>query len=561
MPRTHTRTPMPGGIATTLAAAAITTVTLATLAACGGGSGGSPTAQPVEPGAPMVTPEPDTGVSFSRANPSGEDLLDHWNQADAAQTALGLTTADVAAGAIGTLLDGANPVRETSRARMRNLDPARLETIGEANGITYGTWQDGPAGTLNMQLDWSQAESLSPERRGDFERAVKAWTYRLNEDFPARTVPAGEDYDFMLFSYDEPQVADDMLIAVELETWDNQYDISGGNYFEWSERNGDLETWFGHIQIAPGDVARRETDFRTYMYVITHELGHTLPSMPHYDEAGLFPDMGPYEQYFDPAAGTFNGPNAMAANGGEPVPYQWIDDEYQPVPAHTPGARIDFGHIGPCDAIMSYCTPAGRDQHVRPTELDFAILQDLGYDLLSASEAGEPEVYGYGAWATYSAWGAGVERIIAYHGSGDSLRITDRLSAHADAFGTAPGTDFADAHAGMAGSATWTGSLLGVDVGRAMLPPVFGDAAMTIDLADLDGMLAFSNLMTAVDGELRDFRRGSLDYAITVTGNEFRDGDGTVHGSFYGPGHEEMAGVLDDRSSSVNLIGGFGGTR
>ena len=210
---------------------------------------------------------------------------------------------------------------------------------------------------------------------------------------------------------------------------------------------------------------------------------------------------------------------------------------------------------------MSYCTPAGRDQHVRPTELDFAILQELGYDLLPASEASESEVYGYGAWASYSAWGAGVERIITYHGSGDDLRITDRLSAHVDASRTMPGTSFADAHAARTGAATWTGCLLGVDVGRAMLPPVFADAAMTVDLADLDGTLAFDNLATAVGGEVHDFRQNSLNYDITVTGNGFSDGDGIVNGSFYGPGHEEMAGVLDDRYGEVNLIAGFGGTR
>ena len=549
----------PTAVASLIYTAMLGTVLL--LAACGGGGsgGGSPTALPMEPDPPMVTPEPDTGVSFTRANPSGEDLLDHWNQTDAAQTALGLTTASVAAGGIRSLLRGADSVREDSRALMRNADPSRIETIGHDNGITYGTWQDGPAGTLNMELDWSQATSLSAERRGDFERATKAWTYRLNEDFPARQVPAHEDYTFMLFSYDEPQTADDMLIAVELETWDGS-DSAGGNYFEWSERNGDLEAWFGHIQMSPHEMSHYRTDFHRYMHVITHELGHTLPTNPAYDEQyGLRPNLGRYEEYLDIEAGTFNGPNAMAANGGNPVPYQWLDAERQPVASGTPGATIDFGHIGPCDSIMSYCNDG--PVLLQPTELDFAILQDLGYDLLSASEASEPEVYGYGAWATYSAWGAGVERMIEYHGSGASLRITDRLSAHADAFGTAPGIDFADAHAGMTGSATWTGALLGVDIGQAMLPPVFGDAAMTVDLADLDGTVAFSNLTTAIDGELHDFRRRSLDYGITVTGNGFGDGSGVVDGSFYGPGHEEMAGVLDDRSSDVNLIAGFGGTR
>ncbi|MYD95285.1 MAG: transferrin-binding protein-like solute binding protein [Chloroflexi bacterium] len=46
-----------------------------------------------------------------------------------------------------------------------------------------------------------------------------------------------------------------------------------------------------------------------------------------------------------------------------------------------------------------------------------------------------------------------------------------------------------------------------------------------------------------------------------MTGNGFSDGNGIVHGSFYGPGHEEIAGVLDDRSDSASLIAGFGGTR
>ncbi|MYD95063.1 MAG: hypothetical protein F4Y02_15555, partial [Chloroflexi bacterium] len=265
-------------------AAALATALL--LSACGGGGSGSSssTAQPLEPGTPTVMPEPPTGVSFTRANPTGQDLLDHWNQTDAAQSALGLTTANVALGTLRSLLNGAESVSEGSRALMRNADPSRVETIGSANGITYGTWQDGPAGTLNMQLDWSQAGSVSAERRGDFERATKAWTYRLNEDFPARQVPAHENYTFMLFSYDEPQIADDMLIAVELATWNDSHDIAAGNYFEWSERNGDLETWFGHIQIPPGIMQEYHGNFHWYMHVITHELGHTLPTNPAYDE-------------------------------------------------------------------------------------------------------------------------------------------------------------------------------------------------------------------------------------------------------------------------------------
>ncbi len=92
-----------------------------------------------------------------------------------------------------------------------------------------------------------------------------------------------------------------------------------------------------------------------------------------------------------------------------------------------------------------------------------------------------------------------------------------------------------------------------------MLLPVFGDASLTVDLADLDGWLAFSSLSTVVDGAASPFRDPSLGYDITITANGFADAANRVDGAFYGPGHEEMAGMLDDRG--VNLMASFGGTR
>ena len=57
------------------------------------------------------------------------------------------------------------------------------------------------------------------------------------------------------------------------------------------------------------------------------------------------------------------------------------------------------------------------------------------------------------------------------------------------------------------------------------------------------------------------FRAPNLDYAIEVTGNTFSDSEGRIAGGFFGPAHEEMAGVLRDEASNVNLLGGIGGTR
>lgn len=38
-----------------------------------------------------------------------------------------------------------------------------------------------------------------------------------------------------------------------------------------------------------------------------------------------------------------------------------------------------------------------------PSELDLAYLDDIGYEILDAETASEPELYGYGAWGQFSA--------------------------------------------------------------------------------------------------------------------------------------------------------------
>ena len=64
-----------------------------------------------------------------------------------------------------------------------------------------------------------------------------------------------------------------------------------------------------------------------------------------------------------------------------------------------------------------------------------------------------------------------------------------------------------------------------------------------------------------IDGAIHDFRAPRIEYPIAVTGNTFGDEAGLVAGGFFGPAHEEMAGVVDDRDPQVGLLAGFGGTR
>ena len=271
-----------------------------------------------------------------------------------------------------------------------------------------------------------------------------------------------------------------------------------------------------------------------------------------------------YESLIDERAGTFNGQAAVEANNGVPVPFQWLDGNRQSVAPGTPGSSIDRSHPGPCNAVMSYCR--GAYHLYGPTELDFGFLADIGYEVLDAGIEDVPEVYGLGAWGRYSAWGAGVERTIRYDeeiaGNIKHVTVFDSLRAGADAFGVAPAGSFSDGHASaMPGHATWSGSLIGVDLGSPGLPPVFGDAELSVALTSLDGTARFENLVVFVDGETGAFRAPDLEYAIGVTGNSFADSDNRIRGSFFGPGHEEAAGVLHDPAPGVNLLAGFGGAR
>ena len=85
----------------------------------------------------------------------------------------------------------------------------------------------------------------------------------------------------------------------------------------------------------------------------------------------------------------------MRANGGAPVPFQWLNSNLDPVAPGRRGAEVDYGHPGVCTSVMAYCS---RDRLETPGALDFAILADLGYEILDEDTASEPELYGYGAW-------------------------------------------------------------------------------------------------------------------------------------------------------------------
>ena len=526
---------------------AILTTILLTLSACGGGGSGGAFSRGAAALPPhLVLPE---GSDVQRENTAAHDPLDHWYRTEPAVEALNLEPGG-ATSALRPLLDAAGGDANQSATRFRNISASSLKPIGQRDGIAYGQWTAGPAGTLDIDFHWQFAEAVPSDVRAAVERAAKSWSRRLLDHFEPVTFRRQEYYDFGVPIELE---TDDLTIVVQHWTQSGQ---SSAAAWEWNETETDFEPLVGHFFLAQGETIEDSRDIGHFwlLHVAAHEVGHILGH--DFAQNEIPPSI---DRHVDHENHTFNGPRSAAEHGG-PVPFQWLDADRRPVRTGT--GTVDYGHLGPCGMVMSYAggiCGSARNKY-EPNELDFAYLDDIGWDVLDARTARQPEGYGYGAWAEHSAWGVGVERILGVvPTSRNDIAHHDWLQASADAFGAAPDVPFTDAFAGRTGTATWAGSLLGVDTSRAMLPPVFGNAELEIQLATLEGSARFDELTSAVDEDLRPFRVPSLTYGITVADNGFADPSGVLSGGFFGPAHDEMAGTLNDPEQG--LLAGFGGVQ
>ena len=292
-----------------------------------------------------------------------------------------------------------------------------MRIVGERDGITYGQWKAGPAGGLDIDFFWKFAPGFTARERAMVERAGKdagpiASTTRIDGTFTVRA----QDLTDQNGRRDGTEPLHSKDLTVIMYTSDG-YVSSGGTWLEEVSEDAykarvatfhfvDNDRWAGDIR---------------FRHIAAHRIRATCCD----EFTGYLHERAPAKilSYFDFTNGTFNGPASVRANGGRPVPIQWLDANRDPVAPHTRGATIDFGHIAPCPSVNSYCgAPV-----TTPDELDFALLADLGYSVRPASVRNTPETYGYAAWGDWASWGVGVDRLLA--GTRDYLR------ASADAFG------------------------------------------------------------------------------------------------------------------------------
>ena len=407
-------------------------------------------------------------------------------------------------------------------------DGDTLAVLGERGNVTYGRWSGGPADTLSIEFDVQHAtRELQDDRlfRAALERAGKTWSRRIADTWQEWEREAGEWKGQLigdqgrgwreLFVGPEGETSNGLVIYVtdvDLDTGGHggPDSILPGN--DWEPHTGVIAFDLDYFE----EAAREDYVFHT----MVHEIGHVLGAW----DGREF--METYAPFTDFDAGTWTGPNVVAEYGGH-APFQddsdrhgWHDGE-----RHPDASTFDFAHSGICASVMAYCTQSDALPAFLPAEVDFAFLGDLGLTIRPETE--RPETYGLAGWLEHSAFTISVFRELdvsladpqsRYFMSGapwTDLDTVDLLWAEVDAFGRqstgSPATSFP-----LLGTVSYAGGLIGTAVDLRGLPPVYGDANLSVDLAELRGKASFTSLETAYDGERYVFGDGSLHYPISV---------------------------------------------
>ena len=346
----------------------------------------------------------DDGVSgpafgtYARGNPTAEDLLDHWDDPERLRSALGLwAVANIAESraAIRALLEeGAGGATIGTRAMLRNVQPEDIVVVGERDGITYGQWKGGPAGTLNIEFDWRFAENVDAESRVRMERAGKLWSRRVMDDFGTHVAATGTQvvHGDIRKTLDEEITTNGLVIFV-LDKGPTSDRISSGGPGYFFVTADDLEPWLGSILLN----RRHHDDTR----VMAHEIGHVLGI----GSTQNFPSVG---RHVNRENHSFEGPEAMRANGGAPVMeqldynllFRWFVGLSMDAPvweaaqAHRGRVRLDQDHRRPGQDPASRARPGGLDVHAHRRRLQpgpAAQTARRGADMMPHSRSTHPK--------------------------------------------------------------------------------------------------------------------------------------------------------------------------
>ena len=509
-------------------------------------------------------------------NVDAYDPLDHWGHRRTGPVSARLSEAadpDSDAADFEALLQA---VRETStETPVPGLEDGDTVTVlGQRRGVTYGRWSGGPADTLSIEFDYQDGTSGIADLRSfkaALERAGKVWSWRIEDTWEEWEREAGESKGRLIgnFAADgrEIRVGPGGETSTGLAIYVTGVDLHG-NFAGWAGPRSlrSRDEWEPHTGAIAFDVDRiREFGEASLFALIVHEIGHVVGSWLGEQY------VGDYQDYVDTASGTWTGPQVQAIYGG-PAPFQDSDDTHgwHDGERSSDASNFDFGHSGICASVMAYCTDSAAIPALLPAEIDFAFLADLG--LTIRNESDRPETYGLSGWMDHAAFTLSVSRELdvsladpqarysLFGERWEDLNTVDFLWAGADAFGN-QSTGLLASSFPLLETVRYSGGLIGAALKLRGLPPVYGDANLSVGLDSLTGKASFTSLETAYNGGRYIFGDGSLHYPITLAGNGISDDASgvTLAADFYGPGHEEVAGTLDD--SGAGLFASFGTKR
>ncbi|PWJ12922.1 calcium-binding protein [Jannaschia seohaensis] len=232
--------------------------------------------------------------------------------------------------------------------------------------------------------------------RAALELAVEIWEGVLLDEF--EDIPAG-----IAFGIDDPSAAgterrvvledpiDDLLIFVGAEAQGGPLAVGGFDGvgdggiglgdalsarvtgdFRGQGPVTDFEPWAGTISYDPNaewsfDLEAADPARVDFVSVSLHEIGHVLG----FGTAAIFDQLGGIGTETE---GQFMGVNAMRVNGGEPVPLQ-----------------VGLGHVaeGFGDSQVLMDPSLTRGNRLSPSEIDLAILADIGWEIAGFETQGE----------------------------------------------------------------------------------------------------------------------------------------------------------------------------
>ena len=233
---------------------------------------------------------------------------------------------------------------------------------------------------FNIDLDFRNDTSgfWTVERRAIAQKASTDWSSRIANEWTGLQLNGAinklEIGSYANTAFQTQRYVDDVVVFVNTINSNGTAGGYGGIEYDYGG-------WITSANLMPrvGQIAIDEAVSNIYLYnVVSHELGHTLGLLGLNWEGYLKQD------FTTPQTAVFKGEYSTALNGGQYIPLQSQDG------ANPVTGRYDYWH--PAARVSSIMSYQWLYYLPGPTEMDFAMLADSGYQVYGVNAPLPPVV-------------------------------------------------------------------------------------------------------------------------------------------------------------------------